>query len=232
MRNYWAWIALLSLTSCDIGGYDTGTGAYSLTRADFVAAHTGEAFHVDYVITDDNDSLPISGTLQNSALSKANTLYRGVLYYNKIVNEEKDTVAQPVFFSVVSEAKPVKADKMAADSMYTDPVYFVSAWRSSNAKYINLGLNILTGKVNGSDGVHHFGLIEDTIRTSADGKKCAELRLFHNQNSVPEYYTSRTYISMPMNYYDGKLSTGDTISVTINTYDDATVTKQFVYTQN
>jgi hypothetical protein len=231
MKYYLTGLVLLSLTSCNIGGYDAGTGEYSLTRGDFVVAHTNAAYHVDYVITDDNDSLPISTPFSNAALVKANDNYRGIFYYNKVIDANKDTVAQPVSFSVVGVARPIKAVMISSDSIHTDPVYLQSVWCSGNRKYINFGLNILTGKVDGNDGVHHFGMIEDIIRTLTNGQKRVELRLYHDQNHVPEYYTSRIYISLPISFYNSVLSTGDSIIIKINTYKDGWVTKRFVYVQ-
>lgn len=227
MKYGWIGLVVVLFSACTVGGYDTGTGEYSLTRADFGVAHSNAACQVDYFITDDNDSLPISSPFVYSEVKKANASYRSVLYYNKVETAAHDTVAQLVSFSLVGVAHPVNIHSLSTDSTFTDPVYFQSAWLSHNRKYINVGLNLLTGKVDGKEGTQYLGLIEDTVRTTAGGAKCAELRLFHSQNHVPEYYTSRTYVSLPLSIYSSVLTSGDSIRIRINTYDDGWVTKAF-----
>jgi hypothetical protein len=81
--------------------------------------------------------------------------------------------------------------------------------------------------VNGKEGTQRLGLIEDTVRSTSSGSKCVELRLYHDQNHVPEYYTSRTYVSLPLSVYSSVLTSGDSIRIRIKTYDDGWVTKAF-----
>jgi len=71
--------------------------------------------------------------------------------------------------------------------------------------------------------------VEDTLQTNIDNTKTVILRLLHSQNGVPEYYTSKSYVTLPLSYYRGKLNAGDKIIIRINTYDKGIVEKQFLY---
>lgn len=220
--------AAVVLAACSNNSYDTGTGTYSLMHADFVEAHSDKYSKIDYVVTDDNDSLALLTPLSSYSVNARDTIYRSVLYYNKVQNEKGDTVAESLSFSLIPTATPVRTSLLATDSIYTDPVYLESAWMSRNRRYINLGLNIMTGEVNGKELSQTFAILEDTICSSSLGIKCAKLRFFHNQKGAPQYYKSRTYVSIPMKYFRNKLQTGDTISISVNTYDNGWVLKRFI----
>ena len=56
-------------------------------------------------------------------------------------------------------------------------------------------------------------MISDTLMSHSDGKKTLHLRLYHDQGGMPEYYSQRTYFSIPIQ----KLGV-DSIQFTINTY--------------
>ena len=78
------------------------------------------------------------------------------------------------------------------------------------------------------DNRHLVGMMCDTLLTHADGRQHLHLRLFHNQNGVPEYYGYQAYLSIPLKTNPYRLHTGDTVSVRVNTYDGE-VQKTFVY---
>ena len=48
----------VALFSCTTDAYDKGEGELSQMRADMVEAHVNAEKYVDYVLTDDGDSLP------------------------------------------------------------------------------------------------------------------------------------------------------------------------------
>lgn len=224
MKYAWIGIFALLLAACTTDDYDTGDGTYSLMRADFVDMHVNASLQADYVITDDEDSLALSEPFTNKALKNANAYYRALLYYNKV-----DGKATPVSISLLNYYYPRKTSTIKRDSVFTDPVYFESAWKSKNGRYINIAVNKLTAKVNNEDGVHLMGMVEDTLQTNIDNTKTVILRLLHSQNGVPEYYTSKSYVTLPLSYYRGKLNAGDKIIIRINTYDKGIVEKQFLY---
>lgn len=49
---------------------------------------------------------------------------------------------------------------------------------------------------------------------NADGTTTQHLTLYHDQGGVPEYYSQRTYVSIPLSDIHA-----DFIILTINTYD-------------
>ena len=70
------------LSSCTEDNEDKGDGEYSYLRADFVEAHVGEDKRVDYVLTDDGDSLRTNPPFSVSWITTADTVYRAIFYYN------------------------------------------------------------------------------------------------------------------------------------------------------
>jgi hypothetical protein len=229
MKNIWVGLAVIfSVFACSVDNYDTGTGKYSLMRADFVDAHVNNNSMVDYVITDDNDSLPFSTLFTIKSITKTNTFYRALFYYNKVANGT-DSVADPLSLNIIGIAVPVSSGIVPKDSVFSDPIYFQSGWIAKNRKYFNIGLNKLTGEVDGTEDVQYFRIIEDSVKQSVSGINRIYLRLSHNQNSVPEYYTSRVYISIPLTYYNNVLSEGDSIFLRIKTYDNGWIEKNYRY---
>ena len=93
---------------------------------------------------------------------------------------------------------------------------FESAWISKNRKYLNIGLAVKSGTTESQDEQlkQIVGILCDEVTIKGDGTKCYHLILTHNQNGVPEYYTNRAYVSMPL---DG-VGANDEIELTINTY--------------
>ena len=79
MRHLIIYIALTAalLASCENDTYDKGEGAYSYLQADFVEAHANGEKEIDYVITDNGDSLslvtPCAAAWAKTADSTANT---------------------------------------------------------------------------------------------------------------------------------------------------------------
>ena len=229
MRNIWVGLAvMLSVSACSVDNTDTGTGKYSLMRADFVDVHVNNSSKVDYVITDDNDSLPASIPFTTKSITKTNTFYRALFYYNKVA-KGTDSVAEPLSLSFVGVAIPISHDIIPKDSLFSDPLYFQSGWIAKNKKYFNISLNKLTGEVNGVENAQYFGIIEDSVRISKSGIRRVYLRLSHHQNNVPEYYTSRVYISVPLTYYRNVLSDGDSIFFRVNTYGAGWIEKGYRY---
>lgn len=201
-------MAVAALTACTIDSYDTGTGAYSLTQADFVEAHSDGNREVDYVLTDDGERLTVSSRIAPEWMETADTLYRAVLYYNKVSSTE----AEPMALSLIPTLLPAPKEKY--DEVRTDPVKFESLWISGNGRYLNIGLYLKVGHIDEDAELHTIGLIDDGTVTNSDGTRTARLRLYHDQGDVPEYYSSKYYVSIPCKVFDT-----DSVSITLNTYD-------------
>lgn len=171
--------------SCTIDAYDKGEGELSQMRADMVEAHVNDQKLVDYVLTDDGDSLPALKPFAVSWITTPDTVYRAVLTYNR-VNDQ----AEPLGLSQVLTL-PLHTPDYYHDSLPPrHPLYVESAWVAFTGRYLNLRLRILTGTAENDKQRHTIGLVSDSITTTPDGLCVNHMRLLHNQNGLPEYYSS------------------------------------------
>lgn len=212
---------LLVSSSCTQESYESGDGEYSTMKAEFVEAHTNKESKLVNVMTDDGDSLLLTKPVESKWATTADSTYRALLYYNKVGGK-----ADPLSISSI----PTPAIHMASElkeEVKTDPVKFVSSWRSRNRRYLNLGLILLTGSTE-KDNTHKVGLLCDSVVTTASGQQQVYLRLIHDQGGVPEYYSMEGYVSIKVSRLPCKLNDGDIVYVAINTYDGM-ITRQFDY---
>ncbi len=211
MRNIMAaMVGLAAFTACQSDSYETGQGPYSLMQADFVEAHTSALGLMDRVETDESHVFSLAQPQEVKWATTPDSLYRALLYYEKA----NDSVARTVSISQVPTLHPKQLKP--EETLCTDPVKFESMWISANGKYLNLGLYLKNGSTQG-DSLHHtVGMIRESETTDVDGKRTVSLRLYHDQGGVPEYYSSRYYVSVPCKEIDA-----DSVVVTINTYNGA-----------
>lgn len=202
---------LLSLmpVSCTNESYDTGDGGLSYLCADFVEAHTTSDTTITKVVTDDGAALSLSRALKLSWVSVPDTLYRALLYYNK-----KGNPVEPLAMGRV----PVIIPRIQKDSLFTDPLGVESVWMSASGKYVNISLLIKTGIPDSVDARQWISVVycPHTPNWGAGGLYGVQdtLLLLHSQNSVPEYYTSRMYVSIPT----AALPSRDVVNIRVNTY--------------
>ena len=201
--------------SCKQDNYDKGDGDYSLMRADFIEAHIGSDKRVDYIVTDDGDSLAAEPHFTTKSITVADTTYRAILYYNKVKGTSGKTVAEARAMSVVPTLFPQTPNTQSptADEIKTDPVKFESIWLGGNRRYVNFSIILMTGSTEDDDLKHAIGLIDEGIVEYLDGKRTIRCRLYHDQNGIPEYYSQQHYISIPTKSMDA-----DSLCLTINTY--------------
>jgi hypothetical protein len=95
----------------------------------------------------------------------------------------------------------------------TDPVKFESIWLSKSGKYLNLYLHLKTGVTEDTSAVHQLAFLTDTLLTYPNGMRTRRLLLHHDQNHVPEYYSTKAYVSIPTSQLDA-----DSAHIIINTY--------------
>ncbi len=207
----------LFIASCTQDAYDKGEGEYSLLRADFVEAHTNGQKQVDYVITDDGELLSVSEPFTAKWLTKADTLYRCALYYNKVKEDNGKYAADVVSAGQVPCPLVTPLSKLET-SMRTDPVKFESAWMSKSGKYINLSLYLMTGSTTDKDAIQHLAIVQDTVMENPDHTRTAYLRLYHDQGGIPEYYSTQVYTSILTKEIDA-----DSVRISINTYKSPVV---------
>lgn len=211
MRNIMAaMVGLAAFPACQSDSYEIGQGPYSLMQADFVEAHTSALGLMDRVETDESHVYSLAQPQEVKWATTPDSLYRALLYYEKA----NDSVARTVSISQVPTLHPKQLKP--EETLCTDPVKFESMWISANGKYLNLGLYLKNGSTQG-DSLHHtVGMIRESETTDVDGKRTVSLRLYHDQGGVPEYYSSRYYVSVPCKEIDA-----DSVVVTINTYNGA-----------
>jgi hypothetical protein len=208
-------LAAALVASCTNEGYDTGDGRWSYYTADFALAHTAEATSVDYAVTDEGDTVWLSPHATVAWATTPDSLYRALLYYNKVTEGTTSAFAL--------RSVPVLVPSVGNDTITSDPVTLQSAWVSTLGRWLNLGLLLKTGVADSIDNVQVIGVYNDTLSSSSQpaGTYCLELR--HDQNNVPQYYSSRVYVSIPLD----SIPTGATIRLSVPTYS-GTVTRTFV----
>ncbi len=179
--------------ACQSDGYETGDGRYSYLRADLVEAHTAEAGTITAATTDDGERLTPSTPLTASWATTPDSTYRAILYYSRA-----DGTSTTVEVHTIA-AVPVCRPRAAATfkKIVTDPVTFQSQWTGADGRYVNLALDLKTGTADTQDARQTVGIVLDSTVTRSDGRTVAFLRLYHDQGDVPQYYSSRTYLSIP-----------------------------------
>ena len=198
---------ILFLTSCTQDAYEKGEDQYSHMQAEMVMAHADNDKYVDYVITDEGERLVVSTPFTSSWITTADSTYRGILYFNK-----GDKVAEPIGFNKVTVLSP----KQWKD-VKTDPTKLETCWVSTNKEFLNLGVRLMVGSTTDTEAKHLVGAHMIDKKTNIDGTKTMRLQFYHDQNGVPEYYSLRTYFSIPLT----ELAV-DSVRIYINTYDGIT----------
>lgn len=218
---------LITLTACTSESYDAGDGPNSYLTADLVLLHTSQDKSVRSALLDDGTTLQFSNPFAQDWLTRPDSVYRALLYYDKTVAASDAAASNPTATSIVRARsvrpvpvlRPVEAAKV--DAMRTDPVGFESLWMSKNNSYINLSLLLKSGKAEGDDALHSLGVVSYGTTVDAAGSRTLHLTLYHDQGGVPEYYTVQQYVSIPTQL----LEEADTVELTLNTYNGKKVVK-------
>lgn len=198
--------------SCTQEAYESGDGKYSYMRADFVDAHTNAEGKLFSVMTDEGDSLLLTVPVERNWAAKADTTFRSLLYYNKVENKAELISISSVPAPFIRELSDLE------EGMKTDPVKFVSSWTSPNRRYLNLELVLMTGTAGEEVPLQKIGCVCDSVSTAADGSHHVWLNFYHDQNGVPEYYSSKVYMSIMTSRLPVQMKEGDQVSILINTY--------------
>lgn len=211
--------ALLMLSACKNDSYESGDGQYSYLQADFVEANTSASKELVSARTDDGDMLLFSPHVFKEWASTPDSVYRSLLYYNKVDDDRTTEV-----YSIV-QIPVVKIHKLkGTDEISTDPLFLKSAWISKNRKYLNIYFGIKTGVEDGNDNIQTLSVVYDPDVNNSNDSRNPYIKVVHKQNGVPEYYTSYGYISVPLNDF----ALGTTIHLSVNTYDQGWITKDLV----
>ena len=216
-------ISTFTIVSCTQDYYEKGEGKYSLMRADFCIVHTDASKTVHYAVTDEGDSLVLKEPYTAKWLTTPDSTYRALIYYN-LNMESNDSETELINLARIPSATIHKPD-FFKKGIKTDPLGFESIWTSTNRRYLNLGLILMTGETSEKTN-HSLGIVCDTIMHNPDNTTTYYLRLYHDQGGVPEYYSQRTFFSIPIQAVHA-----DSVCMTLNTYSGI-VEKRIAITQN
>jgi len=199
-------ISVVLLAACSVDAYDQGEGELSLMTAEMADVYTGNDGYVSQALTDEGERLHFDPPFRVRWMTKADTIYRTVLYYNK--SNQRAISVGSVLLAVPRRAKEVK----------TDPVRFESLWMARTGRYLNAGIYLMTGATPGDSARQVLGAVVDTLMENADHSHTLHLILYHDQANVPEYYSQRTFVSIPIDSIQA-----DSLSLRINTYSGEVV---------
>ena len=205
-------LLVVAFANCEMNDYDKDNGKYSTLHADFAEVTTKQSKTLVAAALDNGDSLTLQPALACEWAEAPATTYRALLYYYPTDNEGivKPYGAQPVY------VLPWHDEYSKPATTLTDPLHVEATWMSHNKAYINLRVGIMVGTDDeGNRQSQQIGVTLDNTHTHTDGTHTYQLTLRHAQNDVPQYYTSTQYLSLPLN----GCTTGDTISLSVNTYD-------------
>ncbi len=199
---------VMLITACETDSYEKGEGRYSLMQADFCQLYVNNQKQAVSFTTDEGDEYQLSPVVTAKWIETADTTYRAMIYYNKVGTKQ----AKSLMAAAVVTLHPVEHWRFK--QMPQDPIGFESAWLTKNKRYLNVGLLIKTGRIDDEEQPHNIGLAQDTVLVGTDQKRTACYRLLHSQNTIPQYYTNRRYISIAL-----PQPAPDTIRFSLQTYD-------------
>lgn len=208
-------MALIGMASCQNEGYDTGDSEYSYITAELALLHTNSNKAVAYATLDDGSSLQFASKFTTKWTDKSDTVYRALLYYDKALDGSTTVNARGV--TQVPVIGVVKQEDVK--NMCTDPLDIESVWMAKNKTFINLSLLLKSGTTE-SDNRQSIGLVELSRSVDADNRKRVVLQVYHDQGSVPQYYTVQQYASIDLTKLDA-----DIVEIQANTYNGV---KRFV----
>lgn len=202
-------LSTLALLACQQDAYDKGEGKYSLLKAELVEAHADATKQIDYVVTDEDQQLALTQPHAAKWVTTADSTYRALLYYNKV----DDRRAEVVNMAQIPTASILSPDDLK-EPLKTDAVKLESVWRSTTKKYVNVGIVLMTGEAPDATAKHSLAIVAQRMQMHADGKRTLAVVLHHNRNGMPEYYSMRTYFSIPIKNVEA-----DSLQVCFHTYD-------------
>jgi len=176
---FFLFLIVILLVACTNDSFKTGDSEYSYLQSDFVEATTNANAAFVSAVTDDGDTLLLHSALSAKWATKADTTYRAQLYYNR-----NNLGVVPIAISKVY-VLPVSQQPHTTNT--PDPMGFTSAWIAKTRKYINLELALKTGK--NTENKQSLGVSLENVVSSVSGTNKYTLRLLHQQNNVPQYYT-------------------------------------------
>lgn len=224
-RISFACAALLAIavSSCTSDAYEKGDGEYSVMEAQMAEIHVDSTLQADFFVTDDGEELAVANPFKTGWMTTPDSTYRAMAYFSRN-NDGKEAQGARGSVRLLAHVNGLNRVGVAVPrkikEMKTDPVHFESMWLSANGKYLNLGLYLLLGSTDDEEAIQKLGCLNDTLVANADGTTTQHLTLYHDQGGVPEYYSQRTFVSIPLDAIRA-----DFIALTIRTYSGGTERK-------
>lgn len=204
-------VAVIWFAACTTDNYETGDGTYSYLMAEFGEIYTDGDAKMQRFVNDENGTVDFREAYERDWAKTPDSLYRAYVLYNGKADEKG---RHEVFsISQVLVLRPKEPKEMK--DVKADPLGWESAWESHNHRYLNLSLRVMMGDTGEEKIMQKVGLILESTVFRDDGTYEHHLRLYHDQNGVPEYYSAATYVSIPLDDYHP----GDEVVITMNTYD-------------
>lgn len=208
---------LLFLGACKEDEY-----VYPNVISTFINVTTDTSGTLQDLITDKGETLQILNREGLDGLTPDSTYRTVSIYEPKETDTQGNATALLYSCQLIIAVKPVTANKLPDGIAKTDPLDIQSVWKSGN--YLNL---ILLPMAKEKSHIFHF--IEDGITDNEDGSRTLHLTLYHNQNGDYEAFTRKSYLSIPLWAYEGRLAQGDQVILRINTYEKGFVSYEFTY---
>lgn len=208
---------LLSLGACKEDEY-----VYPNVISTFIDVTTDADGRLQDLITDKGETLQILNREGLNGLTPDSTYRTVSIYEPKETDTQGNATALLYSCQLIIAVKPVMANKLPDGIAKTDPLNVQSVWKSGN--YLNL---ILLPMAKEKSHIFHF--IEDGITDNEDGSRTLHLTLYHNQNGDYEAFTRKSFLSVPLWTYEGRLAQGDRVILRINTYEKGFVSYEFTY---
>lgn len=208
---------LLFLGACKEDEY-----VYPNVISTFINVTTDTSGTLQDLITDKGETLQILNREGLDGLTPDSTYRTVSIYEPKETDTQGNATALLYSCQLIIAVKPVTANKLPDGIAKTDPLDIQSVWKSGNC--LNL---ILLPMAKEKSHIFHF--IEDGITDNEDGSRTLHLTLYHNQNGDYEAFTRKSYLSIPLWAYEGRLAQGDQVILRINTYEKGFVSYEFTY---
>ena len=162
MKHLLRLLVIILVASCTQDAYEKGEGTYSLMRGDFAEANVNSNCEVTSITTDDGETLPLTTLATAQWISRPDTIYRCMLYYNKVEAADGKPAAEVISLGRVP-CLYVKSLISFEKTYKDDPVKFESIWNSKSGKYLNLHLQLKTGYTEDSTAVQKLDIVTDSL---------------------------------------------------------------------
>lgn len=207
----WGILLLFLLTACSSEDYETGDGKYSYLIGEFGQVYTNSEAQFTRLVTDNGESVAFVQPLKRDWANTPDSLYRAYVQYER----KADSQGRYRVLSIaqVMVLYPHDKDELK-EEIKTDPVGWESMWVSHDRSYLNLALTVMVGDTGEEQLMQKVGVVQMDKTLREDGTQEYHLRLYHDQNGVPQYYSATSYVSIPLAVFHE----GDELVLTICTY--------------